>query len=35
MALEANSNRFSFFSATSQCKRPTGTSDAGRTSEKR
>ena len=30
-----NSNKFSFSSVTRQCKRPNGTSDVGRTSEKR
>jgi hypothetical protein len=33
--LEGNSSRFSFSLVTRLCKRPNGTSDAGRTSEKR
>src|SRR5271156_6437040 len=35
MALEANSSRFSFSLVTHRCKRPHGTSDTGRSSEKR
>jgi hypothetical protein len=35
MRQEANSNRFSSSLVTRPCKRPNGTSDTGRTSEKR
>jgi hypothetical protein len=35
ITLEVNSNKFSFCSVTRPCKRPNGTSDADRTSEKR
>jgi two-component SAPR family response regulator len=35
MDLEANSNRFSFYSATLRCKRRNAISDASKTSEKR